>query len=150
MRTTLTCIINNRNIFGAVQALVPRQLLNMFHRTFISQLPFLLWRGKEQALPLFKCVLLPTLLVCLCPEAVQMIRLTAIQALRQWAQPRVQPIYTFQVVQDIMCRSTFNGFNYSKNALIHCDQQYTYYSCATPHTDHRYQVGDSRHHFISV
>jgi len=73
MHTTLTCIINNRNNFGTRQALVPCQLLNIFHHTFISQLPFLLSRGKEQALPLFKCIALPTLLVFLCPKAAQMI-----------------------------------------------------------------------------
>lgn len=72
MHTSLTCIINKRNIFGTEQALVPCQLLNMFHHTFISQLPFLLSRGKEQALFLFKCISLPALLVCLCSEAVQM------------------------------------------------------------------------------
>lgn len=81
MHTSVTCIINNRNIFGTKQALVPCQLPNMFHRTFISQLPSFLSRGKEQALSLFKCI--PSLLlVCLCPEAAQMITPAAIQALR--------------------------------------------------------------------
>lgn len=72
MHTSLTCIINNRNVLGTEQALVPCQLLNMFQHTFISQLPSLLSRGKEQAMSLFKCTPLPTLLVCLCPETVQM------------------------------------------------------------------------------
>lgn len=61
MYTSLTCIINNRNILGNEQALAPCQLMDMVHNTFILQLPSLLSIGKEQGMPLSKCIPLPTL-----------------------------------------------------------------------------------------
>lgn len=89
-------------------------------------------------------VALPPLFACLCPEAAQKIRLATIQALRLSAEPWVQPICAFQIMQDPVCRSTSKGFAYSKNALLYSDQQYTYCAYVTLQIDHCYQVGDPR------
>lgn len=140
----MTWITDHRNVFGMERALVSCQMLNVFQHSFVSYVPVLLSRGKEQALSLLKFISLPPLFACLCSEAAQKIRLATIQALRLSAEPRVQPICAFQIMQDPVCRSTSKGFAYSKNALLYSDQQYTYCAYVTLQIDHCYQVGDPR------
>lgn len=147
MHTSLTCIINNRSIFGTQQALVPCQLPNMFHCTFISQLPFLLTKGKEQALPVQVNTLACSASMCV----LNLLRSSDLQLSKLWDCERslryglyiCLPHHVGHYMQKHIQWVHF------KNVLLSCDQQYTHWPCAAPQMDPRYQV-DSKHLLISV
>lgn len=118
MHTSLTCIINNRNILAT--ELPPCQLLNVFHHTFISQLPSLLSSGKEQDMPLFKCILLPILLECLCPETVQLI---SDPSLETEHSSRYSPYVPPRSCRALCAQTHPMDLLTQKNALLYCDHQ---------------------------
>lgn len=144
MHTSLTFIINSRNILGTDQALVPCQLLSMFHHTYFTAAFLTLQRQSYGSVQVHTLACSAKMFMSWdCPD-------DQLSKPWDWAQLQVQPVNTSQVMQGTVCRNISNGFANSKECPAVLWPLVTPCLRVALEMDHSYQAGEPRTHFINV